>query len=74
MHTAAPLGYERQMSMRRAAADSASAIVHAAGIQALQAGIPSEHIVCAALDPHSSGSSNEGGALVKYTDALQVCA
>lgn len=70
--TIEPGGFERVISMRKAAADNATTIAHNAGLAALKAGLPSNQIVCTALDPHSDGFSNEGGSIVKYADAVKV--
>ena len=72
MGSSLPSGFERVISMRKAAADNATSIAHAAGLAALKAGLPTDQIVCMALDPHSDGFSNEGGSIVKYANSLQV--
>lgn len=72
VHNTAPSGFERVISMRKAAADNATDIAHRAGLAALKAGLPSDQIVCTALDPHSDGFSNEGGSIVKYAGALKM--
>ena len=60
------------MASRKAAADAAAAITHRAALEARSKGVPIDRIVTTALDPHTDGASNEGGAVVRYAKTHRV--